>query len=85
MNIVADTLRQQIEAEIASTRLGAVGYDFLMMVLRQSTVNSAVNTNVFQLSEPGSDTYEIINAFYPRHEGARFSIVSRNICRAIFE
>ena len=76
MIVATDTLRQQIEAEIASTRLGAVGYELLMLVLRQSTVNSAVNTNVFQLSEPGSNTYEIINAFYPRHEHARFNNVS---------
>jgi hypothetical protein len=81
MKTAVDDLRILIQAEITSLNLGAAGYDTSMIVLKQSPVNSAVNTNVFQLSVPGSNRYEIINGFYPVHDGARFNNVSNTHTR----
>ena len=78
MNDTIDALREQIQAQIASTSIGSLGYDILMLVLRQSPVNSAVNTNVFQLSIPGSKEYQIVKNFYPVREDARLKNVSGN-------
>ena len=77
MNDAVDDLRQQIEAEIASTDSGSLGYENLLLIQRESPVNSAVNTNVLQLSVPGSSEYQIIKNFYPLHDDARFGNVSR--------
>lgn len=79
MKITVDDLRQQMQAEILSLNLGAVGFDILMVLLKMSPVNSAVNTNVFQLSLPGSTKYELINGFYPTHDSVHFSNVSSEL------
>ena len=73
---VTEALSERIFAEISSSRLGSVGFDLLMVVLRGSTAQSAVNTNAFQVSEPGSEKSQTINGFYPTHDGARFNNVS---------
>ena len=82
MNTTLSDLREQVQAEILSMNLGAVGYDLLMVVLKLSPVNSAVNTNVFQLSLPGSDQYELIKGFYPTRDGVQFSNVSSELVSA---
>ena len=76
MKIVADTLTQKIQAEIASGSIGNVGFDLAMLALQQSPVISALNTNVFQVSEPNSTEPKLITSFYPLHDGARFNDVS---------
>ena len=76
MSDTVDDLKQQITAEILSTGSGSIRFRNVMTMIKQSPMNSAVNTNVFQLSVPGSDTYRIIKSFYPLHDGARFGNVS---------
>ena len=76
LKIVAETLTQRIQAEITAGSIGNVGFDLAMLALQQSPVISALNTNVFQVSEPNSTEPKLITSFYPLHDGARFDNVS---------
>ena len=76
VEVVTETLRQQIEAEIASGNIGSFGFDLSMLIVQQSPILSAVNTNVFQVSEPNSIEPKLITAFYPLRTDSRYGKVS---------
>ena len=76
MNTIVNDLKQQITAEIMYIGSGSTRFRNVMSIMKQSPMNSAVNTNVFQLSVPNSNAYRIIKSFYPLHDDARFGDVS---------
>ena len=77
LSLVSAALQQQIQAAVQNTNLGSIGFQNMMLVLQQSPVYSALITNVFQLSKPGSGHYRNVSAFYPCHRGARCNNVRR--------
>jgi uncharacterized membrane protein len=76
LNIQAVTFLEKFQTQVikafASNRAGIIA----MLMVSVSGIYSAVHTNAFQLSIPGSNQYQVINNFYPRHENASFLNVS---------
>jgi hypothetical protein len=48
----------------------------IIVAIRQARINSAVHTDAFHLSVPGSDHYEAISNFYPRYDNVSYNNVS---------
>lgn len=48
----------------------------VMLVFEESSIQSAIHTNGFTSTIPGSNKYNITSNFYPRHDNASFSNVS---------
>jgi hypothetical protein len=76
LDIRADALLKKFQVQLtkafASNRAGIL----VMLGISISGMYSAVHTNAFELSIPGSDQNQVINNFYPRHENASFLRVS---------
>jgi hypothetical protein len=49
---------------------------FIMAAIKIARISSAVHTNTFQISVPGSNEYETVDNFYPLHENVSFTNVS---------
>ena len=50
--------------------------ELIQYMIRLSDIYSALNTNVFQMSVPGTDQYEFVSNFYPLYDNASFINVS---------
>jgi len=68
---LTDTFTQMMVAFKSPLFIGQL----VTFIVQLSGINSAVNTNAFQMSVPGSDQYQIVNKFYPLHGNASFSHV----------
>jgi hypothetical protein len=53
--------------------------DYVALLLRVNGLASAVHTNAFQMTVPGSDQYRLVNNFYPMHDNAMFDNVSHDL------
>lgn len=71
-----DSIIRKFKALAQTVPLANSGVQFIMMVIRQGRIISAVHTNAFQLSMPESDQYETINNFYPHYDNASYNNVS---------
>ena len=76
INSQSDGIVRNINALVQASFLSNRGLEILMMMIVQARVISAVNTNAFHLSVPGSDQYETISNFYPRYDNASYDNVS---------
>ena len=48
----------------------------VMFLVKQNNIHTAVNTNAFHLSVPGSNIYQSIDNYYPLNDNASFTQVS---------
>lgn len=48
----------------------------VMLLFDQSSIQSAIHTDGFTSTVPGSNEYTIVSNFYPRHDNASFNNVS---------
>ena len=72
----ADAVIKTFNALVRTASLTNSSIEFIMMVVRNTRITSAVYTNIFHLSMPESDQYEIIHNFYPRYDNASYNNVS---------
>jgi hypothetical protein len=61
-------IREKFIGYMTAALLSTAYSDMFMIILRLSSLSSAVNTNTFQISVPGSDVYQVLNNLYPIHE-----------------
>ena len=66
----------KFNALIDSALLSNRAPEFIIAAIKLSGISSAVHTNTFQISVPGSNTYETVDNFYPLHENASLTNVS---------
>lgn len=85
LTIESDVLQAQIQTEIQNTNVGSIGVQNLMLIVQQSHVYPIFNTNAFRFNVPGSEQYDMLQTFYPRHRNARFSNVCthHSYCRSL--
>jgi hypothetical protein len=72
----ANTLMETFTKEIAVTTSSSAS-ELVRYIIRSSDIYSALNTDVFQMSVPGTDQYQFVNNFYPLHDNASFTHVSQ--------
>ena len=72
-----DTFGKNMAALKASSFIGQI----LLLMVQLSDTYSAVHTNAFQMSVPGSNQYQVVKNFYPRHDNASFSHVSHGLVK----
>ena len=70
---VLKNIRAELQVQPGSTDTG----DFFMFVVRLSRVYSALRTNAFILSEPGSTQYQVFEASYPLQTNLSYTDVSK--------
>ena len=66
----------KFNALVQSSLLSTRAPQFIMLAIMQSRIDSAVHTNAFHFSVPGSNRYESISNFYPRYDNASYDNVS---------
>ncbi|CAF3512001.1 unnamed protein product, partial [Rotaria sp. Silwood2] len=71
-DVQANALMGNFKTQVMAAKASVTG-QILMLLVRPSGIYSAVNTNAFQMSVPGSDQYQVVNNFYPLHDNASFS------------
>lgn len=67
-----DRLAAAIEVSVRTDRAAQV----TMMIITQNRIHSALHTNEFHISVPGSNIYEQVKNYYPLYENASYSKVS---------
>lgn len=77
------SLNSQLDAVVATyngfvqtSLLSNRALQFIMTVIMLARINSAVHTDAFHFSMPGSDQYEAISNFYPLYDNATYNNVS---------
>ena len=72
LNTAVAKLNALIEMSLLSSRAPQL----IMLIIKQARINSALHTDAFHFSVPGSDQYEAVSNFYPRHDNASYNNVS---------
>ena len=70
--VLLDTLRGEMFGSLGGSATG----EFFTNIVRMSHTYSAVHTNGFIWSVPGSDDYQLVDNYYPLHSDASFDNVS---------
>lgn len=76
LNSQKDALIARINALVQMSLLSSRAPQFVMIIITQSRITSAVHTDAFHLNMPGSDQYEAVGNFYPRYDNASYNNVS---------
>ena len=76
LNSQINTLFAKFNASVQASLLSSRAPLFIMVVIMQSLISSAVHTDAFHFSKIGSNQYEIINNFYPLHDNSSYNNVS---------
>ena len=76
LNTQMDAVVEIFNGFVQTSLLSSRAPQLIMTTIKQSVINSAVNTDAFHLSVPGSDQYEVVNNFYPRYDNASYNNVS---------
>ena len=78
-----ESLNSQMDAAVAKfnsfvemSLLSSRAPQLIMMAIMQARINSAVHTDAFHFSIPGTHQYEAISNFYPRYDNASYNNVS---------
>ena len=72
MDAAVSKFKALVEMSFLSTRAPQI----IMMTVMRSHLNSAVNTNAFHFSVPGTDQHDAIRNFYPRYDNVSYNNVS---------
>jgi hypothetical protein len=64
------TIHEKFNAYMVATVVSSYYGKLIMLIIRLGGFASAINTNIFQMSVPGSDEYQYFNNFYPIHDNA---------------
>jgi hypothetical protein len=71
----ATNLMEAFTKEITVTTFSFAS-ELIRYMIQLSDIHSALNTDVFQMSVPGTNHYQFVNNFYPLNDNASFSNVS---------
>lgn len=76
-----ESIMHDFNSQLSVLQISSTSGRLLMSMVRLSNIYSAVNTNAFQMTILGSDQYQVIRNYYPRHDNATFNNVSKWLFR----
>lgn len=72
----AGSLLSKLDAILDLSVRGFRAAQVVMIIVNENRIHSVFHTNAFHLSAPGSNTYTILENYYPIYDNASFNTVS---------
>lgn len=70
------SLLSKLDAVLDMSIKAARAAEVMMLMINRNRIHSAVHTNGFHMSAPGSNTYRSVENYYPKSDNTSFNTVS---------